>query len=259
MANNILNTRISLANDTTANLTASTKVWLKGEIIVEFTTDGKKKIKIGDGVHTWKELDYFAGNDDEINGILTRLGTAEGDIDTLEGKVSTAEGKISTAEGNITTLQGQVNTINGTGTGSIKKAASDAVTSAVNTSKLKMEVLSTPTDGYLKSYKITQNGESLTIDIPKDMVVSSGEVVTLTANQVEGLGAGTYLKLTIANQSKPVYIAANSFIQSGFITGIKVNGTAVSVSNKVANITVNTDTLQQGTNTLILNGGSATV
>lgn len=55
----ILNTKIILRNDSTANWSAnSTVVLLKGEPALEFLTDGTVKMKVGDGVKTWSELDY---------------------------------------------------------------------------------------------------------------------------------------------------------------------------------------------------------
>lgn len=69
------------------------------------------------------------------------------------------------------------------------------------------------TTGYLKTYGIYQGANSPThatapatligkIDIPKDLVVTSGEIVVNPSGQP----AGTYLKLTIANQTEPVFI-----------------------------------------------------
>ena len=63
----------------------------------------------------------------------------------------------------------------------------------------------------LKTYTIKQGGNVVgTIDIPKDLVVTSGSVVkgnwagnTFTEN---ASGTGTALKLVIANQTAPVYI-----------------------------------------------------
>ena len=56
------------------------------------------------------------------------------------------------------------------------------------------------TDGYLKTYEIFQGGNSIgKIDIPKDLVVTKGEVI-----EKEG---AKYLRLTIANQEAPVDIA----------------------------------------------------
>lgn len=62
---------------------------------------------------------------------------------------------------------------------------------------------STTTEGYLKTYTIKQGETEVgKIDIPKDLVVTSGEIVTDPADQP----AGTYIKLTIANQEAPIYI-----------------------------------------------------
>ena len=73
---------------------------------------------------------------------------------------------------------------------------------------LKMEVKATPNDGYLKTYQFTYGtGTTFEVDIPKDLVVESGEVITVTdENPVSGLTNGTYLKLVIVNQTEPVYI-----------------------------------------------------
>lgn len=73
---------------------------------------------------------------------------------------------------------------------------------------LKMEVKGTPNEGYLKTYQFTYgNGQAFEVDIPKDLVVTSGEVIVVSDGApVSGLTNGTYLKLTIANQTEPVYI-----------------------------------------------------
>ena len=73
---------------------------------------------------------------------------------------------------------------------------------------LKMEVKATPNDGYLKTYQFTYGtGSTFEVDIPKDLVVESGEVITVTDEApVSGLGNGTYLKLVIVNQAEPIYI-----------------------------------------------------
>lgn len=69
---------------------------------------------------------------------------------------------------------------------------------------------STP-NGYLKAYTITQGTTTVgTINIPKDLVVSSGSVVTgnWSGNTFTETSSGTgkAIKLTIANQSTPLYI-----------------------------------------------------
>lgn len=73
---------------------------------------------------------------------------------------------------------------------------------------LKMEVKAIPNDGYLKTYQFTYGtGSTFEVDIPKDLVVESGEVITVTDEApVSGLTNGTYLKLVIVNQAEPIYI-----------------------------------------------------
>lgn len=59
---------------------------------------------------------------------------------------------------------------------------------------------SATTEGYLKSYTFEQNGQTIgVIDIPKDLVVTSGQIVEVSDVK--------YLRLTIANQDTPVDIA----------------------------------------------------
>ena len=65
---------------------------------------------------------------------------------------------------------------------------------------------------YAATYHLTKGGVNtgVAIDIPKDMVVKSGEVVTNPASQT----AGTYLVLTLANATEDkVYINVGSLIE----------------------------------------------
>lgn len=67
----------------------------------------------------------------------------------------------------------------------------------------------TANNGYSATYTISQPSTSLSvdIDIPKDMVVSSGEVKDIADGEVSGITAGTYLVLTLANATNDkVYI-----------------------------------------------------
>ena len=62
-----LDTRIVLRNDSTANwLTGKDQVLLKGEVGIEFLTNGKVKMKVGDGTTTWENLSYFGGEEAHI-------------------------------------------------------------------------------------------------------------------------------------------------------------------------------------------------
>ena len=99
---------------------------------------------------------------------------------------------------------------------------------------LKMEVKATPNDGYLKTYQFTYGtGSAFEIDIPKDLVVTAGEVIVVdSSNPISGLTDGTYLKLTIANQTEPVYINTNSLVD--VYTGkTATDGVSVSVYARI--------------------------
>ena len=59
-----LRTRIVIRNDSTTNwLTNESAVLLQGEVGIEFLTDGKVKMKVGDGTKTWTQLPYFGGEE----------------------------------------------------------------------------------------------------------------------------------------------------------------------------------------------------
>lgn len=139
------------------------------------------------------------------------------------------EGAIKDVEDAIDVLNGDENT-----DGSVAKTVKDAVdvvddkignladltttaktdlVNAVNEVRAAVEVggtgsqvtidTSTTTEGYLKTYTIKQGTTEVgKIDIPKDLVVTGGEIVV----DPDGQAAGTYVKLTIANQTTPVYI-----------------------------------------------------
>ena len=67
----IVNTYIVLRNDTTANWQAhSDQILLKGEVGIEFLPTGEKKVKIGDGVTRWADLEYSQGSYVPVYGAL---------------------------------------------------------------------------------------------------------------------------------------------------------------------------------------------
>ena len=97
------------------------------------------------------------------------------------------------------------------------------------------------TEGYLKTYEIFQGGTSVgKIDIPKDLVVTSGQIVE--ENGVK------YLRLTIANQDAPVDIAVTDLVDV-YTPG---NGIEISGSNEVSAKVVEANGLSVGSNGIAL-------
>lgn len=134
-----------------------------------------------------------------IDGTVKDSGIASADIAT-KSEVEAVDVKVGTLTDLTTTDKTDVVTaIN-----EVKSDVGEAETNlavTINTSAT--------TEGYLKSYTIKQGESTIgVIDIPKDLVVTSGEVV---ANP-EGQAEGTYIKLTIANQEAPIYINVKTLV-----------------------------------------------
>lgn len=117
------------------------------------------------------------------------------------------------------------------------KTGEETTVGTITVPDLVMAVKETPTEGYLKTYQFTYGtGTPFEVDIPKDLVVTAGEVIVVSDDSpVTGLTNGTYLKLTIANQDKPVYIdvkdLADVYTGKAETTGVSV---AISASNEIS-------------------------
>ena len=150
---------------------------------------------------------------------------------------------VTAASGSITV---SVNGTNAVTQNSSALVESGAVYTAVEGAKTASAV--TITEGgasgdVLKSYTFAQGGTTIgTINIPKDLVVTGGSIVTGTWSgstftedaEQPGAGTGKALKLTIANQSNPVYINVKDLVDvytAG--SGIEISAANV-VSAKVA-------------------------
>ena len=112
------------------------------------------------------------------------------------------------------------------------KTGSEQTIGTIVVPDLKMEVKAIPNDGYLKTYQFTYGtGTTFEVDIPKDLVVESGEVITVTdESPVSGLTNGTYLKLVIVNQTNPIYIDVKDLCD--VYTGkVVTDGVSIAVSS----------------------------
>ena len=136
----------------------------------------------------------------------------------LEAKDTALQGEVDAIEvdlGNVDDLQ----TTNKTVAGAINEVL--AAVGTGGTAAVVTVTTDVTSDGALKSYTIKQGETTVgVIDIPKDMVVEAGEVVT----NPEGQPEGTYIKLTLANVTKPLFINVGSLVD---IYKAKANATQV--------------------------------
>lgn len=90
----------------------------------------------------------------------------------------------------------------------------------------------TAANGDIATYHLTKDGSNVgvPINIPKDLVVSSGSVETFTAGALpDGVTeAGTYIKLTLANSTKPLYINVSTLIE--YVTGGSGENDAIQIN-----------------------------
>ena len=102
---------------------------------------------------------------------------------------------------------------------------------------------------YLKKYVVKQNGVQVgvTIDIPKDMVVQSGSIVTgtwsggtFTPDSTQpGTGPDKALKLVVANQTAPIYINVADLVDA-YTAG---TGISISAANAISIVPATADAL----------------
>ena len=114
-------------------------------------------------------------------------------------------------------------------------AREDAIDALSTSSTVTLESTEGTEDGVLKVYTIRQGDREVgTINIPKDLVVTSGSVVK--GNWNDGVftenvsGSGTALKLVIANQPNTVYINTLDLVNDQTAG----NGIAISNTNEIS-------------------------
>jgi len=127
-----------------------------------------------------------------IQGVEDKADAAQADADALELDL-----------GNVDSLS----TTNKTVVGAINEVL--AAVGTGGTAAVVTVTTDTTTEGALKSYTIKQGEATVgVIDIPKDMVVESGEVVV----NPEGQAEGTYIKLVLANVAEPLFINVGTLV-----------------------------------------------
>ena len=223
-------------DDLKGNSSASTS----GDTSVEGAkryTDGKiAELDVTDAAEENKYVSSVSETDGKITVSRTAIPII-GVTDTKEnGKFVTSiklEGNIVKAErAQITSSQ-----VSREATTSITGVTVEAALKEVKDRSIVTLSSTTPSDGtsVLKKYTLYQNGEEIGgIDIPKDLVVTSGSVVkgTWSGNVFteSESGNGTALKLVIANQTAPVYINTLDLVKDH----VGVSGISISDTNEIS-------------------------
>lgn len=154
----------------------------------------------------------FLMSDDGTTGLLVDMGNA---IQTNEKDITAIETDLGDADSLSTTNKTIVGAIN-----EVLAAVGTGGTAAVVTM-----TENTESTDYAKVYTLKQ-GDTLigNINIPKDMVVESGEIVT----NPEGQAEGTYIKLKLANATEDIlYINVGTLVD---IYKAKANATQVQIT-----------------------------
>ena len=90
-----------------------------------------------------------------------------------------------------------------------------------------------PESGNFKHYIFSQCGNEIAhIDIPKDLVVESGKVEVKAEAGAWG-EAGTYIVLTIANQTEPIYINAKDLVDLYDVEDTTTVDMSIDANNKI--------------------------
>lgn len=151
-------------------------------------TEGEVNTKLADYATKTEAQGYANAKDEAITAAQNAANAAQKDVDALEGNVGSVNG-LNTTSKNVVGAINEVLVAVGTG----------GTAAAVTVEK--------STDGL--TYTIKQGKVKVgTIDIPKDMVVTAGEVVS----NPEGQAEGTYIKLTLANVTDPLYINVGTLV-----------------------------------------------
>lgn len=159
----------------------------------------------------------IAANETHIGNVITLTTTEKSN---LVGAVNEIKAEIAALTGGetggitemIKAVTGDLSTLTTEAKGTLV-AAINELDAAIDANAAAAAVTidsETTTTGMLKSYTVKQGGKQIgVIDIPKDMVVKSGEVVV----NPEGKTAGTYIVLTLANATEDkIYVNVGTLV-----------------------------------------------
>lgn len=185
----------------------------------------------------------------QVNDLVAKVGSAAAEGTEASGLYKLIADVEAVAKARLESVGAGDNSITIAGSATnpsvavkVSKAAGNALSLADDGLKVKIPEVKVPkyslikdekaANGDIATYHLTKDGvnEGVAINIPKDLVVSSGSVETFTSGALpEGVTeAGTYIKLTLANSTKPLYINVGSLIE--YVTGGSGENDAIQIN-----------------------------
>lgn len=194
----------------------STTKFISLERLTSYDEFIKKYIDDADSAVDAKSFKHITVRDDFIlcykSDTIPVDSEGKPDADRADAKIRIASSDVSSLLDDVEELQKIVTGYSSTSTiSSAINALSGRIDGLGSSKELSLDVAAEPTEGCLKTYVFSQGDDEVgRIDIPKDLVVTSGSIV----ENPQGYPAGTYIELIIANQESPVYINVKDLVDA---------------------------------------------
>lgn len=196
----------------------------------------------------------------QVEGLVEKVGSAAAEGTEASGLYKLIADVEAVAKARLESVEAGDNSVTIAGSATkpsvavkISEAAGNALSLADDGLKVKIPEVKVPkyslvkdttaANGDIATYHLTKDGvnEGVAINIPKDLVVASGSVITAVEGKLpEGVTeAGTYIQLNLANSEKPLYINVGKLIE--YVTGGSGENDAIqiNVSSDTHKVTAN--------------------
>lgn len=196
----------------------------------------------------------------QVEGLVEKVGAAAAEGTEASGLYKLIADVEAVAKARLESVEAGDNSVTIAGSATkpsvavkVSKASGNALSLADDGLKVEIPEVKVPkyslvkdktaATGDVATYHLTKDGvnEGVAINIPKDLVVASGSVITAVEGKLpEGVTeAGTYIQLNLANSDKPLYINVGSLIE--YVTGGSGENDAiqVNVSSDTHKVTAN--------------------
>ena len=199
-------------------------------------------IKDGTTIDSFADVETALAGKQAAGDYATKT-EAQGYADAKDSAIAAAKKAGDDAQADVNALETYVGTFTAVGDETTVVGYVDAKIAAIPAqTDYSVTVAESTPEGYAKAYTFSQLGSTIaTINIPKDMVVSSGSVVT----DPKGQPAGTYIKLVLANaDNSELFINVGDLIE--YVTGGTATDGMITVSvdaDHVATATINDGTV----------------